>query len=308
MKETVRFFSDGNELIGDLFFPDHSAPQLPAVVLCHGWGAARHFRLNDIAGEFAARGFAALSFDYRGHGESAGARDRLRPLEHVADAQAAVTYVCQRKEIDPARVGIIGTSYGAGIAVQCAADDQRVRAVIAKIGYADGERWMRVLRRHWEWMQFRKRLEADRVARVLTGVSELVDPNEIVMRDPEAAEHEKQYRENDPSRAAWRLRLETADALIGFKPVEVVDRIAPRAALFLGIEDDGLTPIEETLDYYEHARAPKELIVLRGMQHHDMYSPQRWPKVMDSFATFYQTYMPADATAGEFTSRSHPAT
>ena len=74
----------------------------------------------------AEQGFAALAFDWRGHGESAGNLD-----DHALDdVSAAVAYLSRRPEVDKNRIAIRGASMGAFFAILAAAHDARLKAVV----------------------------------------------------------------------------------------------------------------------------------------------------------------------------------
>ena len=67
--ETIGIASDGLELAGLLFRP--AGRPRGSLVVCHGAGSRKEN--HGIMGEqAAAAGLAALTFDFRGHGESAG--------------------------------------------------------------------------------------------------------------------------------------------------------------------------------------------------------------------------------------------
>jgi len=83
-EKKVQFYSDGLRLAGVLFLPEDPGPH-PGVVLCHGFTGIKEFILPEYACRFAAAGYAALTFDYRGFGESEGPRWRLIPWEQVTD-------------------------------------------------------------------------------------------------------------------------------------------------------------------------------------------------------------------------------
>ena len=74
-QKKVHFYSDGLKLAAVLFLPDGPGPH-PGIVLCHGFTCIKELILPDYARRFAAAGFAALTFDYRGFGESEGPRWR----------------------------------------------------------------------------------------------------------------------------------------------------------------------------------------------------------------------------------------
>lgn len=66
----VAIASDGLALAGRLFLP--AGPPAGALLVCHGAGSRKEN--HELMGEqAAATGLAALTFDFRGHGESPGA-------------------------------------------------------------------------------------------------------------------------------------------------------------------------------------------------------------------------------------------
>jgi len=85
----------------------------PAVVICHGSDGV------DGRGEFHARalnegGIATLEIDmWAARGSTRGAAARPgSPVETLPDAFAALRFLGRQPEIDPARVGVMGFSWG----------------------------------------------------------------------------------------------------------------------------------------------------------------------------------------------------
>jgi hypothetical protein len=225
--------------------------------------------LPGFAKAFAAEGYAALAFDYRGFGESEGKKWRLIARERVEDIVAATTFAGLQPEIDPSRIALFGISYGAANAISAAAIDSRPRAVIAQGGFGDGDRWLRVGRPLWEYWQFRKRIEADRARRVVTGESEYVDAFDIIRPTPA----EEAYRTGSATKAlSVELPLETADDLLTYKPELEVHRISPRPLFVIGAELDYIVDVQESYRLYEKALEPKRLHILPGQSHTDPYS------------------------------------
>ena len=64
--------------------------------MMHGFGANKNGGPEWVCRQFAAWGYVALRFDFRGCGESEGPRGRVIPSEEVADAISAVTYMAAR--------------------------------------------------------------------------------------------------------------------------------------------------------------------------------------------------------------------
>src|SRR5258708_37154489 len=92
-KRTVKFFSEGARMEGDLFLPGglKSGERRPGIVLCHGFTGIRSVILGDYAKVFVEAGFVALTFDYRGFGGDEGAKRRVIPLERIDDIGNAVS-------------------------------------------------------------------------------------------------------------------------------------------------------------------------------------------------------------------------
>lgn len=109
-EEPVRFASDTCELAGTLLLPHGSGPH-PAVVLVHGSLPSTRDFYRLWAERFVRAGIAALVYDKRGFGESTGSGDSSI-ADRAEDAEAGLTYLQGRRDIDPLRVGLWGFSNG----------------------------------------------------------------------------------------------------------------------------------------------------------------------------------------------------
>src|SRR5262245_22813262 len=107
MLKPVPFYSEGVKLAGDLFLPADIKPggRRAGIVLCHGYTGVRSIYLPDNARVLAEAGYVVLTFDYKGWGDSDGAKTRLAPYSRVADVQAALTFMGAQPEVDAARLG-----------------------------------------------------------------------------------------------------------------------------------------------------------------------------------------------------------
>jgi uncharacterized protein len=107
--ERVTFSSGGETLVGDLYVPLRPKGPLPAVVVSGAWTTVKEQMAGRYAAELAERGYAALAFDYRGFGESGGARRQFEnPQLKIDDLAAAYTYLTTRADIDAERIGGLG--------------------------------------------------------------------------------------------------------------------------------------------------------------------------------------------------------
>ncbi|MGW4466918.1 alpha/beta fold hydrolase [Micromonospora sp. NPDC004704] len=143
---SLRSGPDGNQPIDldtTLYLPDGAtaADPVPAVLLPHGFGGTKESVRSD-AEELAEHGYAVLAYTARGFGRSGGEIHLDSPDFEVRDASRLLDWLAARPEIrtdatgDP-RVGVVGGSYGGGLALLLAAADPRVDAIVPMITWHD---------------------------------------------------------------------------------------------------------------------------------------------------------------------------
>jgi hypothetical protein len=160
-------------------------------------------------------------------------------------------------------------------------------------GVGDGQRWMQSMRRYWEWDEWLCVLEEDRVNRVMTGKSRLVEIKEIILHDPETAEYSTKLEENKEFPAKRLLSLESAEAIMNYSPTSVVDRISPRAAMWICAENDTAVPVDDNGRHmYENAGDPKNLVIIEGERHHDLfYVAAPFERMMTHSTEWFDSYL-----------------
>lgn len=303
-RERVRFSSRGHWLAGDLFIPDGQAAggKVPAVVQGPGWLGLRDAKLyRPYHCALVATGFAVLTLDYRGFGDSEGDASFLDPREQVEDIRAGLTYLESRQEIDPRRIGIFGSGgTGGGNAVMAAGLDERVRAVVSQVPIGDGHHWLRGMRDEDAWTRFLDRLRADRLRRVAAGAGESVSPrDEIMVPSPER--RTTTIKADVDGRIPSLVELSSAQAVMDYRPIDVVHRISPRPLLLICVEGDDTTPEDQAFALYEAADEPKRLIVQTGTSHYRAYADFEHI-IPELIAQWFQRYMvaeePSDDPAG----------
>ncbi|MCE2947326.1 MAG: alpha/beta hydrolase [bacterium] len=299
MQEDLFYYSDCLKISARLYVPDGLAPgeRRPAVVCVHGNSGRRDVYMPAFARYLIAHGYVALIFYHRGFGDSEGVRTRNIPMEQVSDIVNAVTFMQQRPEVDPARVGLFGVSFGGATVTYAAAIDERVRCVVEVAGPANGERWTRSKRPTWEMLRLMDELKEDRIRRVMTGQSKRLPYQVLFPQGPgitqrqadayaEGQRYEGQYPEGYP--------LESVDAAMTFRPEDVVHRISPRAALFVHTERDTMVPVEEGRTLHAKAGEPKKLVIIPGMDHKEVYqeiNAEVFEVVMKETVDWYRQYL-----------------
>ncbi|MEH1055698.1 alpha/beta fold hydrolase [Micromonospora sp. CPCC 206171] len=131
------------ELDTTLWLPEGASAdrRVPAVLLAHGFGGTKDSVRSD-AEDLVTRGYAVLTWTARGFGRSGGEIHLDHPDYEIRDAQRLLDRLAERPEIrtdaagDP-RVGVVGGSYGGGLALLLAAQDQRVDAIVPMITWND---------------------------------------------------------------------------------------------------------------------------------------------------------------------------
>ena len=297
MRKPIEFYSEGVKLDGDLFLPaDLKQGEVRAgVVLCHGYTGVKDLYLPDNAAVLNEAGYVVLTFDYKGWGKSEGARSRLAPFSRMADVLAAVTFLGIQGEVDKTRIGIYGTSYGCATVVYAAAIDERVKCTVGVIGMGHGRRWMRSVRRPDEWVDLLERSENDREKAVVTGESEMVAREVVLLPDRQSAALAAAARAGNPN-AVGKIPFEFVEETLQFHPEWVVDKISPRPLLLIAAGDDRLVPPEDCQALFNKALEPKKMVTVPGYGHYEMYVKPAFDAVMDETVAWFGEHMPARTT------------
>lgn len=111
------------------------------ILLAHGTQSDRTSLMYEIHA-LIARGHGVVAIDFPGLGESTG--DVQMTAGRVTAMRAVFDTVVRRRDVDTNRIGLYGFSFGAATVVQFAAEEPRVRAVIAAgapLDYSDHVRF-----------------------------------------------------------------------------------------------------------------------------------------------------------------------
>ena len=270
----------GIDIVGDLYLPDDldSTRRHTAIVVGHPYGGVKEQSSGLYAQTLAERGFVALAFDLSYNGESGGQPRRIStPEGYVEDFMAAVDFIGTRPFVDRERIGAIGICGSGCFAVSAAALDLRIRAVATVSMYDMGrasrqglhdvmteaqrqELLARIAEQRWS------EFEGAPVA-YNAGTPRSVDNTS----DPVAREFFGYYRtpRGQHPHSTTEISLTSTPALMNFFPFAMIRSISPRPLLF--IAGDAAHSRYFSEDAYALAAEPKELYIVPGAGHVDLY-------------------------------------
>jgi dienelactone hydrolase len=270
MRRDIEFNAEGTILRGWLYLPEHPAHHVPGVVMAHGFTAVKEMYLDRYAEVFAAAGLGVLVFDHRNFGSSDGAlRGEIDPWAQVRDYRHAISFARTLPEIDPRRIGIWGTSYSGGHTLVVGALDRRVRCVVSQVPAISG--YQATLRRvpAPQVPALLTAFEADREQR-FRGAPPTMRP--VLPREPggpavfsgeDAIAFFRTAAERAPN---WgeEITLRSVEMAREYEPAVYISRISPTPLLVIAATDDNLTGTDLTLEAYERALQPKQLLLISG--------------------------------------------
>jgi uncharacterized protein len=261
MEERISFTSEGLRLAGTLHLPEPRSERRAAFLVLHGFGSNKDGGGGKaVAGLLSGLGYAVLRFDFRGCGESEGERGRVICMEQVKDTRNALSFLASRPEIHPQRIGVIGQSFGAAVAVYSAGVDRRVAACISSGGWGDGAKKFR--RQHASpkaWAKFGKMMKEGRRRR-RSGESMMVPRYDIVPIPP-------RLRGNLAPGSIMEFPFDVVESMYAFNANDVVGRIAPRPLLLLHSASDSVTPTEQSVELFARAGKPTDLHLIADVDH-----------------------------------------
>ena len=262
METEIKFKSGNLTLIGTVHSPGGLKPgeRRPAMLVLHGFGTNKESgTTKGAAALFAELGYIALRFDFRGCGSSQGQRGYVLCNDQVEDTRHAVDYMATRGDVDPKRIGVMGHSFGAAVAIHTGGTDERVAAVISSGGWGDGEIKFKGQHLGKEWDRFVEML-AEGKRKKARGETMMVPRWDIVP----IPEH---LRGNLPKGAIDEFPVDTAQSMFDFRPNDVVGKIAPRPLLLFHSANDSVTPTSQSVQLFERAGQPTDLVLLAAIDH-----------------------------------------
>ncbi|MFC4653920.1 alpha/beta hydrolase [Rheinheimera marina] len=290
----------GITLAADLYLPKNASGKQAALAISGPFGAVKEQSSGLYAQTMAERGFITLAFDPSYTGESGGEpRHVASPDINTEDFSAAVDYLGLLPTVDRNRIGIIGICGWGGMALNAASVDKRIKAVatstmydmtrVMSKGYNDSttkEQRTAAL----EQMSQQRWLDAEKGQPAVGPVSLELKGGEPLFVQEYAGYYKSKQRGFHPrainSNASWTLT--TPLSFMNMPLLSYIDEISPRPALIIHGEKAHSRYFSETA--YAAAAEPKELLIIPGANHVDLYD--QMDKIpFDKLSSFFKTHL-----------------
>ena len=278
---------DGARLEGWLFLPRASSPAL--VVMAPGLTGTKQGHLEPFARRFVSAGLAVLLFDFRTLGGSEGQpRHWVDPERQREDWHAALAFA--RADLGPAglvdasRIAVWGSSFSGGTALVTAAQDPRVRAVVAQCPYLmtpPSQQPSAFAMAHFVVWTLLDSLRAALGLRPLY-VAAFGRPGELVFAKSRENPRARDFRPSDghafwstmpdPLRGGWQNKLlaRVFAALDRVVPMDHVAVVRCPVYLVAGTHDD-MVPADFVRTAYERLPNPAKQLSVHECGHFDLY-------------------------------------
>lgn len=274
------------KVAGNLFLPKDmkAGEKYPTIIVGHPMGAVKEQSANLYATKMAERGFVTLSIDLSFWGGSEGEpRNTVSPEIYAEDFSAAVDFLGTRPFIDRKRIGVIGICGSGSFAISAAKIDPRLKAIATISMYNMGTASRNGLK-HTLTLEQRKQIIAEaaeqRYAEFLGGETKYTGGT-VHELTPDSSPIEREFYEfyrtergeftpeGATSLTTTHPTLASNTKFMNFYPFVDIETISPRPMLFIAGEN--AHSLEFSEDAYSKAAEPKELYIVPGAGHVDLY-------------------------------------
>jgi len=271
-------------VVADMYLSKYidKSKKYPAIVIGTPYGGVKEQGAGIYAQNMAERGFVAIAFDESFNGESSGEpRHVSSPDIFVEDFSAGVDFLGTRPFVDRNRIGAIGICGSGGFSITAAQVDPRIKAVATASMYdissmirdgfgktmTDEQRAQTLVQLgEQRWKDFE-----NGTPEVPVGFPS--EPADSIPEglDPISSEFFEYYgmeRGHHPNAGA-AFTITSSMSFMNFPLMNYIDTISPRPILFIIGENAHSIYFSE--DAYERAAEPKELYIVPGARHIDLY-------------------------------------
>lgn len=295
--KAVTFNNAGLKMAGNIYTPPgfDADKKYPSIVVIHPGGGVKEQTAGLYAQKLAEQGFVTLAFDASHQGASEGTPRFLDdPMRRVGDIYSAVDYLSTVAFVDPSRIGALGICAGSGAAVKATTTDRRIKAVATVSGVDVGA----AFRKGWDG----KGSEAAQIATLESAAKQRTaeaaggEPTYIpyvpavgdksAPRDlQEAADYYLTPR-GQHKNAPNKMLLTSANYMIAFSGFDRVEEFLTQPVLVIAGSEAG--SLWHSKELYAKAPGPKELFIVEGATHMDLYDGKGAETAAGKLTPFFQ--------------------
>ena len=294
-----RFLTD---IAGDLYLPEgyDGTKKYAAIIVGHPFGGVKEQTSGLHARKLAELGYVTLAFDASHYGESGGYPRHIEsPEVRVEDFSAAVDFLSNHSAVDVDKIGVIGICGGGCYSVSATQIDHRIKALATISMYDMGRARRQGVGDSQTYEQRMAILDAIGVQRTAEyGGAARKDiralPEKVDASTPKFAIDFLDYYDN-PERgqhpnSTGYYSYTSLSSMMNFFPFVQIETISPRPILFIVGENAVSAYFSE--DAYEKAAEPKELFVVPGATHVDLYDQPEYLKItLPKLDSFFKQYL-----------------
>lgn len=300
--EKVHFKNNQITMTGNLYYPKNfeKDKKYPTITVAHPWGGVKEQTAGLYAQKLAEKGFITLAYDATHYGESGGEPRYLEnPSERVEDIRCTVDYLTTLPFVDEEKIGALGICAGGGYTISAAQTDLRIKAVagistydvgdaarnglkgVYSVSYADR---MQILKEAGEQRTKEARGENIRIDKLMPPSAPSATAPQFSRESYDYYETERGHHEN----ATGNFKFTSNIHQMEFFPFSQIETISPRPLLLIaGAKAQTLYFSEEA---YKKANEPKELFIVEGATHFDMYDkPEFVTPAVEKLEEFFNT-------------------
>ncbi|MFS1286918.1 alpha/beta hydrolase [Pseudomonas piscis] len=295
--QSIQFNNRNILMAGNLYLPPafSESQKYPAIITVHPGGGVKEQTAGTYAKLLAEQGFVTLTFDASYQGASGGEPHFLdEPMNRVADVYSAVDYLTTLGYVDAQRIGVLGICAGGGFAAKAASVDRRIKALATASAVNVGS----ATRKGWEGkgaigdlLPVLDALAGQRSAEA-AGAEPVYAPYVPQLGDTsaprdlqEAADYYLTPRAQHPN-AQNKMLMNGLGAWVAFDAFDLIDQLLTQPALIIAGSAAG--SLWHSQELHAKALGQKELVVLDGLAHMDLYDGPGVDSAMQHLTPFFQ--------------------
>jgi len=274
------------DTVGNLYIPEgvSANSKNPAIIVGHPMGAVKDQSSNLYAQKLAEQGFVTLAVDLSFWGESAGhPRNAVSAEIYAEDFSAAVDYLGSQTFVDRNRIGVLGICGSGSFVISAAKIDPRMKAVATVSMYDMGAVNRNGLKHSFTVEQRKQAIAAaaeQRYVEFTGGETKYTSGTVQALTDKSTAIEREFYDfyrtprgeftpKGQSSLLTTHPTLTSNAKFMNFYPFNDIETISPRPMLFIAGENAHSREFSE--EAYRLAGQPKELVIIPGAGHVDLY-------------------------------------